>query len=169
MVYSQTYPANQTFLPPLSTLQLAHNVADWSWSPLALACWHGRQPILAIILPDSESPEFGWSSLSVPVCPALWTEGVDRFFGLSSISISFHQSSSVTFCIPQAWNLELPNAIVSTSVYSRKAIYDAGERRREVKFNTILQLQETNTSVLSSATNFLVMLSHLTAYSPDRR
>ena len=43
------HPPNQTFLPPLSMLQLDQRVWPLSNGVRALVCWHGRQPMRALM------------------------------------------------------------------------------------------------------------------------
>lgn len=93
------HPPNQTFLPPLEMLQLAQRVWPLSKPVRALVCWHGRQPMRAMIFWGLEV------SGSVLVDVSL----VDRTdfpcdAGASAMSRSSHQSNSVTLWIPEAVN-----------------------------------------------------------------
>lgn len=100
-----TNPPNQTFFPPLSTLQLAQRVWPLSNGVRPLVCWQGRQPMRATMCSGLEA---SGSMSGSAEDPSLETRtdfsGVD---GQSEMSRSSHQSSSVTLEMPAAVNQAL--------------------------------------------------------------
>ncbi len=94
------YPPNQTFLPPLSTLQDDHSVCPLSKSDRLVVCWHGKQPIIAEIAAElffaGDCVSFGITTFW-PSLPSSWLED-SRMFRDS------HQSSSVIFSTPESVN-----------------------------------------------------------------
>lgn len=100
-----SHPPNQTFLPPLSTLQLAQSVCPLSKGVRALVCWQGRQPMRATTCSGVEAS--GSMSRSAED-PSLETRtDFSPAVGDRAMSRSSHQSSSVTLEMPEAVNQAL--------------------------------------------------------------